>query len=271
MKKLIIATDYSAEADNAAQYAAALAAAQGHELVLFNYSPLSIHAMNARVSGEVFDKLQQQAHEKLNEAAQALSLQYAIKVTPYLTRDNFNKGLSECIHQHKAAGIILGMANKTVEQELMGNTTTALIHKLELPVMAVPLTAKYHGIRKILFACNMEKGVHNRVLDNVRELAAAYGATVEILYVKENVTTAQQVEEAEHAAIDETFIGINYYYKNILSNNVVDCIQEEIRETDADLLVMAPYKYDFWGSIVHRSKTSFMASGNSVPLLSLPA
>ena len=37
MKKIIVATDYSAEADNAAEFAAAVAAEQGHELTLFPY------------------------------------------------------------------------------------------------------------------------------------------------------------------------------------------------------------------------------------------
>ena len=35
MKKIIVATDYSAEAENAADFAAAVAAEQGHELVRF--------------------------------------------------------------------------------------------------------------------------------------------------------------------------------------------------------------------------------------------
>jgi len=50
MKKIIIATDYSAEAENAADFAAAVAAEQGHELILFNVSEISIHVLNGRVS-----------------------------------------------------------------------------------------------------------------------------------------------------------------------------------------------------------------------------
>jgi nucleotide-binding universal stress UspA family protein len=271
MKKVIIATDYSAEAENAANYAGSLAAAQGHELVLFNLSPVSIHALNARASSTVIDWLQELANEKISKTAAALSHKYKVKVTPHLAMENFNKSLLECIKKYNAESIIMGMADKTVEQELLGNTTTATIHKFDLPVLAVPLTSQYDGIRKILFACNLDKGVHNRVLKNVRELAASFGATVEIFYVKENATVKQEAEQDEHAAIEENFIGINYYYKNVESNKVLDSIQQEIIETDADLLVMAPYKYEFWGSMVHRSKTTFMASGNSIPLLSLPA
>jgi len=271
MKKIIIATDYSAEAENAAEFAAAVAAEQGHELILFNYSEISIHVLNARVSGSAIDEMLEIYHDNVNKAAGALSKKYNVKVTPYLASGNFYESLVACINQFEAAAVIMGMANRSVEQDLLGNTTTATIHKLQFPILAIPVTTKYHGFRKILFACDMEKGVEDKVLQNVHEIATAFGATVEVVYVKDKISALQGEEEAEHAAIDKTFSGINYYYKNIQSRKIIHAIQDEIKETSADLLIMAPYKYGFWDSMVHRSKTRMMASGNNVPLLSLPS
>jgi nucleotide-binding universal stress UspA family protein len=271
MKKIIIATDYSAEAENAADYAGAVAAEQGHELILFNYSEISIHVLNARVSGSAIDEMLEIYHANLNKAAQALSKKYTIKVTPHLAMGNFYESLVACINQFEAAAVVMGMANKSVEQDLLGNTTTSTIHKLQFPLLAIPITTKYHGIHKILFACDMEKGVGDKTLENVHELATVFGATVEVFYVKDKIEELQGAEEAEHASIDKTFTGINYYYKNIQSRKIINAIQDEIKETTADLLIMAPYQYGFWDSIIHRSKTRMMASGNNVPLLSLPS
>lgn len=271
MKKIIIATDYSAEAENAAEFAAAVAAEQGHELILFNYSEISIHVLNARVSGSAIDEMLEIYHDNVKKAAQALSKKYNVKVTPYLASGNFYESLVACINQFEATAVIMGMANRSVEQDLLGNTTTSTIHKLQFPILAVPITTKYHGIRKILFACDMEKGVEDKVLQNVHEIATAFGATVEVVYVKDKIEELQGEEEAEHVAIEKTFMGINYYYKNIQSRKIIHAIQDELNETSADLLIMAPYKYGFWDSMVHRSKTRMMASGNNVPLLSLPS
>jgi len=271
MKKIIVATDYSAEADNAAEFAAAVAAEQGHELILFNYSEISIHVLNARVNGNAIDEILEIYHANVNKSAQALSRKYNVKVTPYLASGNFYESLVGCINQFDANAVVMGMANKSVEQDLLGNTTTSTIHKLQFPILAIPITTKYHGIHKILFACDMEKGVEEKVLENVHEIAATFGATVEVLYVKDKIEELLGVEEAEHAAIDKTFAGINYYYKNVQSRRIIDAIQDEIKEINADLLIMAPYKYGFWDSMVHRSKTRMMASGNNVPLLSLPS
>ncbi len=271
MKKIIIATDYSAEAENAADYAGAMAAERGNELILFNFSEISIHLLNARVSSNTIDEILELYQTNLNKAAQALSKKYNVKVTPYLASGNFYESLVACINQYEAAAVIMGMANKSVEQDLLGNTTTSTIHKLQFPLLAIPISTKYHGIHKILFACDMEKGVEDKVLENVHETAAAFGATVEVFYVKNKIEELQGAEEAEHAVIDKTFAGINYYYKNIESHKIIEAIQDEVQETKADLLIMAPYKYGFWDSMVHRSKTRMMASGNNVPLLSLPS
>ena len=50
MKKVIVATNFSEEAENATIYAAQAAAALNLELVLFNLHNVSIHALNARTS-----------------------------------------------------------------------------------------------------------------------------------------------------------------------------------------------------------------------------
>lgn len=272
MKKIIIATDYSAEANNAANYAAALAAEKGYQLVLFNLHNISIHALNARISGTAMDNMLQIYQENLNNAATALGTAYKVQVVPHFATGNFYEELVRCIDEHKADMLIMGMAQKTIEQDLLGNTTTSTIHQLPFPIMAIPLTAQYHSFKKILFACDLSRGVEEKVLQNIRSLAADFGATIEVFHVKTRIAEIQQelVQDEHDPAFDETLAGISYYYKNIQSPQIIRAIQAEIQAIDADLLIMVPYKYGFWSSIVHRSKTRMMASGNSIPLLSLP-
>jgi hypothetical protein len=80
----------------------------------------------------------------------------------------------------------------------------------------------------------------------------------------------QEVSEPVDTHIGEALSGISYYYKNIQSNKIIRAIQDEMKATQPDLLIMAPYTYGFWDSVVHRSKTRMMAAGINIPLLSLP-
>ncbi|MNH31162.1 hypothetical protein D3C79_915000 [compost metagenome] len=61
-----------------------------------------------------------------------------------------------------------------------------------------------------------------------------------------------------------------YYYRNTESTEVIKAIKQEVLDTQTDLLVMIPQKHGFWSSLMHRSKTRAMASGNNIPLLSIP-
>ena len=270
MKKIIIATDYSAEANNAANYAAAIAAEQGHQLILFNLTQISIHALNARVPPGAIDQLLEIHNENLTNAATALSTAYKVNVVPHFATGNFYEELVRCIDQHKADVVVMGMAKKTIEQDLLGNTTTSTIHRLTFPILAVPIHATYHGFKSVLFACDIERGVQEKVLENLHALSVDFGSTIEIFHVETKMAELRHEQEVGHLPFDQALSGINYAYKNIQSPRIIQAIKQEIEAINADLLVMVPYKYGFWSSMVHRSKTRMMASGNNIPLLSLP-
>jgi Universal stress protein UspA and related nucleotide-binding proteins len=270
MKKIIVATDYSPEANNAAHYAAAIAAEQGHQLILFNVTSISIHALNARVSGDAIDQMLFIHRENLEKEAATLAATYKVKVVTHFATGYFYEELVRCIDQHQADVVVMGMASKTFEQDLLGNTTTAAIHKLQFPILAIPLQARYKGIKKVLFACDIEKGVQEQVLEKIRSLALAFGATIEIFHVETELEELAAESQAGNAALDQALAGVAYTYKNVQSPQIIKAIQKEIQAMQADLLIMVPYKYGFWSSIVHRSKTRMMASGNDIPLLSLP-
>jgi hypothetical protein len=71
--------------------------------------------------------------------------------------------------------------------------------------------------------------------------------------------------------IDDGLEGIDYYYKNVQSDSIIEGIANEVKSVAADLLIMVPEQHGFWGSMVHRSKTRIMASGLNIPLFSIPA
>ena len=268
MKKIIVATDFSAEAENARQYAASAAAGQQYELILFNLYNLSVHAMNARVSSEAIYELQMINEKKLNEAAAATAFSFGIKVTPHFATGDFYEEINRCIQQHNAEIVVMGMTGKSLELELLGNTTTSAIQRLKIPVLAIPFGVRYQGIKHILFACDTVRGVHRNILEKVRDVAASFGAVVEVFHVKEKIEELITVQD-QNEKIDEAMAGIGHYYKNIESKKVIEAIQQEVLNSKTDLLIMVPYKYGFWSSLTHRSKTRIMASGSNVPLLTI--
>lgn len=273
MNVIIVATDYSREADNAVEYAAAAAQVVGARVLLFHLFKMSVHAMNSRLGPGSFDEQYTSSRRKLEEKASDISLRYGIVATADWHKDDFYLELKQSIQHFNADLVVLGMAEKSVEQDMLGNTTTSVISRLKFPVLAVPYGAKFTGIKTILFAADVLRGIHADVLDKVKEVASDFGAKdVEIFHVSNKV---KEIEEKGIKASTESMFGegvndIKYLYKNVESNAVIEEIQKEVKAIEADMLIMVPNRYGFWGSLVHRSKTRIMASGSEIPLMSLP-
>jgi nucleotide-binding universal stress UspA family protein len=272
MKTILVATDFSQEANNAAVYASNFAADTGAKIILFHLYHVSIHALNARIQSSSMDELKAIIEKKLSEAANKLSEVYKIEVTSIVKTGILQEELQNTIDETKTDIVVMGMVKGSMEQDLLGNTTTAALESLKFPLLAVPLHAKYKGLKTILFACDITRGVHKTILEKVKDIAIRLGAAIEIFHVSKKVFELENKENKMHptAPFSEGLHGTNYYYKNVASNAIIEAIQEEIAEINADLLIMVPYKYGFWDSLVHISKTRMMASRSEIPLLSLP-
>lgn len=271
MKKIIVATDYSAEAENALHYTASASREAGFQIMLFTLQNVSIHALNAGLPADKIDRLLLRKQRKLKELSDKISAEYGITVREHFATGDFYEELARCIESFGGEMVVVGMAEKSFEQDLLGNTTTKVLHRLKLPVLAIPLSVRYNGIKKILFACDIIRGVHSKVLDGVRSFADGFGSQVEVFHVNNKIEALGEKSVSDHMEqIEEGLNGISYQYKNVRSVEIVKAIKNEVELIGADLLIMVPYRYGFWNSLVHRSKTRLMASGSSIPLLSIP-
>lgn len=271
-KTLIVAFDYSKESDSATDFAIQTAKAIGARIVMFHLHNSAMDMINSRVATfSVADALE---NFKMQAQSHVLKLQekYDYPLELEWTTGNFHDELKKVIEKYETRAVVMGMPEKSLEQELLGNTTTSAIHKLRVPVLAVPRSTKYTGVKQILFACDVEKGVEEQVLQRVREVAMSYGAQVTVFYVQ------KKVKDLEAASTDSPILkiledgleGVSYTYKNVSSNAVIQAIHEEVKNIQADLLIMVPQKQGFWASMVHRSKTRQMASHSEVPLFTIP-
>lgn len=272
MKTIIAATNYTELAENAVEYAAAaIAGLYNYRLVLFNSFTVPIHAMSAAVSAKDVQDMLDENKVLIQVRALLLAEQYGIEVIPTTTFLCVEEAIEELLVKFKPDLVVMGMGGKSLEQELWGNTTTSIIKKLHVPILAVPTGARYAGIKKVLFACDVMRGVSVPLLERIKEIALISQSEVEILLINETIEELK-IKGGDFALrlIDNGLDGIDYYYKNIKSDSIIRCIANEIKKIDSDLLIMAPQQHGFWGSMVHRSKTRIMASGLNIPLLAFP-
>lgn len=272
MKTIIVATDFSSLAENAVDYAAAIAQRYQARLVLFNAFTIPVPAANGLLTVADFDGLQSDNQDRLKKRAEQSAEIYAIGVNYESSYAIIPEELENLLVKYEAELVVMGMEPDSLKQDLLGNTTTAVIGKLNCPVLAVPEGARFDGLKKIIFACDMLHGLPADLLPRIKAMAIAFKADLEVFFVAEKTSGPDTGAGAgDSEVIAAALEGIAYAYKQIRSDAVIREIRQEIVATEADLLIMVPKTYGFWSSVVHRSKTRAMASGLTIPLLAILA
>lgn len=269
-RTIIVATNFSDTANNAVTYAAGFAKATGSKLVLFNSFSLSIHSANSRISSEGMQKELDKASLRLETLGNEIAELFDIEVECFCSYSFIEDQLEILIEDTKAQLVVMGMADRSLEQDLMGNATTSIIKNINIPVLAVPENARFINLKKILFAFDNESLSTIEKLSWFASIAESLKAEVEFFSVNEKVEQLLLEQGKINTQEEQSYKEVKFVYKNIRSSSVVNEIKKEIKNYNADILVMVPQKYGFWDSIVHISKTRIMASGLDIPLLSLP-
>lgn len=268
MKTIIVATDFSKEAENALLYAAGAAKQLKSNVIIFNSYTVPRHAGNSLFPASGFLELIEYNNNILKQKALELAKEFSIEVGYESSLMDVNEELEVLIKKYNADLVIMGMAPKSINQDLFGNTTTSAITKFKFPVLAIPLGAKFTGIKKILFACDILRGVHEPILEKIKNFSLAMGAEIEIFSVYQKLNLIGKSQDITNE-IEEALKDVNHSYKNVESDRILAEIDREVKSFGADILVMLPHEYGFWGSLIHQSRTRIMASKSEVPLLSI--
>ncbi len=273
MNSILVATNFSPLSMNATLYAASLAKQFKAKLILFNAFRLPLHASNTLLSAASINDIIEQSKNKLKESALQIKKDFDIEVNYECVFASIEDVLEQMMSKYDTKIVIIGMSIKSIEQNLLGNPTTTLISLKKIPVLAIPIEAKYTGIKRILFACDIMESVPLKLLALLRQFALLLKSEVEVFFVEQKINELKNTAISKEYNLNQLhmgFEGVTTIYKDIKSDTVIDEIKKEIEVFNADLLVMIPKKGGFWESIIHKSKTRMMASGMDIPLFSIP-
>lgn len=267
MQTFIVATDLSDIAQNAVIYTLNAAKEINARVVIFHLYKFSSHTANSLVSTKNLDEMISRKKTTLEKMASQYQDTFNIPVSAEIRLGDFMEEVQSVVESYQASILIMGMPPKTFEQELLGNNTTTAIFTYKFPILAIPQDVQYKGIKSILFACDLRKGIQELVLDKVKQYAQLFKAKVEVYFVGEAYKQMQEEQQLNTALAD-----IDYEYKAAKQTDSINkMIMAEALSIHADIIIMTPHKYGFWSSIIHQSKTRAMSSNGKIPLLSIPA
>ncbi|RNL88245.1 universal stress protein [Sinomicrobium pectinilyticum] len=196
MKRILVPTDFSDEAEFALQTAANFARKFGSELYLLHVLDLPVHLATSEMSelpeALFFIKLARQKFESF------IDKPYLKGITVYDTveSDSIPNGIAKSVAENNIDLIIMGSGGTSGLREMfIGSNTEKVVRIAEVPVFTVKSLFEFGGEESIVFASDFSKETLEPY-KKVSEFAGKLGATLHLLFVNtpNNFVTTQETE-----------------------------------------------------------------------------
>ena len=270
MKTILVPTDFSKPANNAALYAIHLAEEINAKVLLYHVYdfPIGI-AGDVAVPLSTPDQLQKSSEHLLKKAATRLQKISTVEIKYKAKMGSIVDKILE--EEDNATYVVMGMqgAGKLTEL-LVGSITTAVLKKTKRPILVIPEKAKYVKPRKIVLATDYDPTINVNSLKSLKLFTRLLHA--EILIV--NVRNKKALVTKENTIVENTMEiglkGAHHYYYYSDKDNLVEGINEFVTIKNADLIAIIPHKYSFFNNLFHKSVSKKMVFHTKLPLLALP-
>jgi nucleotide-binding universal stress UspA family protein len=266
MKTIIVATDFSDAAFNAADMALAIHA----NLLLVHIYQIPVTYLEIPVAAEA-DQTRSDAEESLSQLKEQLIKR---------TSDNLNIGsrfavgaffpeLKGICEETKPYAVVMGSQGTTAAQRVLfgGHTVYAMRH-LMWPLITVPPHAGFSQIKKIGFACDFTKVIDSTPVEEIKRLIDDLHAELHVINSGRE-ETYQPDTVFESGILQEILAPLKPQYHLITGENADEGIISFIEDNNIDLLVTLPKRHGLLEMLAHRSISKQLVLHSDVPVMAM--
>lgn len=268
--KIIVPTDFSANADHALKYASLLSKTINAKLILLHVytPPITKGSITYPLIGEDIHVMVREATEKLQIISGALSEEYGIGCQ---LRVRVGIPVEEIVLEVEATRaelIVMGTRGASgLGKVLFGSNTASVMEKAISPVLIVPTDSPLTLPKKIVFATNYEDNDLRTVSDLIkltRQLKAEYI----LLHVSKDDLKSEQdlIEHFSKAVSKEVNIEQPFYYV-MRHDDVQKGIDQFADSVGVDLVALSMRQRSVFKRLFGSSLSKEMAYKARLPLL----
>jgi nucleotide-binding universal stress UspA family protein len=283
MKKILVLTDFSANATSAAEAALILSGKLHTDLLLFNsyidYATKSSYGGAGWIVDEFTErkKKSKQSLELLMDGLESLSNELEPETRkPAIDYDfndcNLEMDVADLLSQNKIELIVMGARSHNQDDALYGDDTNSIVDHATRPVLIVPAKTDLKQIRKVLFATDFDEGDF-KAIHYLMKLGKLFHYLLEIIHViKPDEEEAGQSSRA--LAFKEQLAQLKYQglsYHEVNGKDVVSRLNYLSTETGAGMLALVHHQRSFFARVFAHSETKKALAKQKLPLLVFPS
>lgn len=284
MRTILVPTDYSKPAKNAAFYALHLGNALKSNIDLCHAFGLPIESpMLGQTAWSPYEypELYEENTKELKKLAKALEdrekVLWGDEAFPFHPSIHYGCEGGDAVYvinnmaaDKKPLLIVMGMQGAgMLTRFVFGSNSIKMIENTKYPLLLVPLGHKYNGLNKIAFATDLNKK-DIKTAQLLIEFAKYFNAELLITHIIQSNNDVVQDVDYEHKK--EVFL------KNLDGKICYNCIYSEnidygleiLKHKDIDMLVMGHHDKSFFNRLFFGSHATRQAFELEIPLLTIP-
>ncbi|WP_347158695.1 universal stress protein [Pontibacter chitinilyticus] len=180
----------------------------------------------------------------------------------------------KAVEVHEADLVVMGMRGENAfTRALLGRTTIRVMQEASVPVLAVPLDARFEEYKSVVFAADLFKLPSRAVLGLLGEFVSLFHSRLQVLHLYRKNSPEREMDKALAAlnTLDQQLRGVDYRVVFQQREDVAAGVQDFVQEQRAGLLVLLPQKHTFLEKLLNRSLTHQLLTRTFVPILALPS
>jgi nucleotide-binding universal stress UspA family protein len=274
MKTILVPTDYSAVAKNAAIFAFNLAPQLKAEKIIFynSYQAPPVLTENVAPAMPIMDietirTISDEGMKHFVESVQA-HCPPGLQVEPMAEYGMISSDIEEISKTTGADLIVMGITGTSkVEEVLIGSTATSVVRHTKVPVIIVPGDARLMQVKNVLLATNLKKVVETTPVQPIKNLLDATGAKLYVLNIEEKDNDKISEKTYQKELLNSLLSEYNpqFYFEN--NHDFIAGINEFVEANNIDLIITIPRKHGFFKGLFKESHSKKLAFHSRVPLM----
>ncbi len=280
MKRILIPTDFSANAWNTVLYTMELyrkIPCEFHILNTYELKPLQLFStVSSQRVGHYYDAVKMESEKGTEMIVDDIGNANPDPNHVFKTISKsgpLTKIVQEMTHDNHFDMIVIGTKGATGAKEVfLGSNTHRIIKNIDnCPILVIPDDAFFEDISKIGFATNFERMYYRSEINPILDLAKYQNASIRMIhaYDKPGLDTIQTYNST---SLEQYFKGVKHDFHVIHDfSNIEKAIQAFVEELEIDVLAMINYEHSFIERLTREAVIKKITFHTTIPFLVIPS
>ncbi|MCZ2442709.1 MAG: universal stress protein [Flavobacteriales bacterium] len=271
MKKILIPTDFSENANHALRYAIQMGKYIGfEEIFLLNATTVPVNPGDTLLP--VSKILLEDSQKRMQEFLKEVKTWDGAELFTFHVHSSVDDPVAAIIayaEKIRPDMIIMGSKGASgIGEFLFGTVAASVLEESDIPVWVIPGNISFDKIRSIAFAADLKTLENLDSLRLLKNICIALEAKLQMVHVtKDKNLDIDQSKEKE--TLLNYFHGIQVQFHSVISENIYTGIEIFMQDANPDVVAVLSRKRNFFDKIFHSSMSKRMAYRTFIPMLSM--